>query len=60
MDDTIDSDDLDQQTLQEIKRVVEAYPVMSTDYNSLSEYQAGKHDAYSNVAAVLSQWLDED
>lgn len=46
-------------TLREIKRFVEAYPVLSADTPLTNDYRAGKRDAYSSVAAKLSEWIDE-
>lgn len=59
-DDTIDTDGLDQHTLREVKRLVESYSVVTSDetYHNLDSYRQGKKDAYTNVAAVLSDWID--
>lgn len=56
---TIDPAGLDAHTLREIKRIVESYPVVSESHDEVNDYRAGKSDAYTNVASVLSQWLDE-
>ena len=59
-DDTIDPSELDPFTLEEIKRVIDAYPVMSGEpYRDLDEYRTGKHDAYSTITATLSKWTEE-
>lgn len=59
-DDTIDVDELDQHTLREVKRLVESYSVVTSDetYYNLNSYRQGKRDAYTNVAAVLSDWIN--
>ena len=56
-DEPIDPSELDAHTLKQIKRVVEAYPVVSEDPTEINEYRAGKHSAYSSVAATLSEWI---
>jgi hypothetical protein len=58
-DEPIDPSELDTQTLKQIKHVVEAYPVVSEDPSNINEYRAGKHAAYSTVAAKLSKWIDK-
>jgi hypothetical protein len=58
-EETIDPTKLDTHTLKQIKRVVEAYPVVSEDPTQISDYRAGKHDAFTTVAATLSEWIDE-
>ena len=58
-DEPIDPSELDTHTLKQIKRVVEAYPVVSEDPSQINEYRAGKHAAYTNVAATLSKWIDK-
>jgi hypothetical protein len=58
-DEPIDPSELDTQTLKQIKRVVEAYPVVAEDPSNINEYRAGKHAAYSTVAATLSEWIDK-
>jgi hypothetical protein len=55
----IDLSELDTHTLKQIKRVVEAYPVVAEDQSQINEYRAGKHAAYTNVAATLSEWIDK-
>ncbi|AEM57721.1 hypothetical protein HISP_10860 [Haloarcula hispanica N601] len=59
--DAIDPTELDQHTLREVKRLVESYSVVSSDetYHELDSYRQGKTDAYTNIAAVLSDWIDE-
>jgi hypothetical protein len=57
-DESIDTSELDTHTLKQIKRVVEAYPVVSEDPTQINDYRAGKHTAYSTVAATLSEWID--
>lgn len=58
-DEPIDTSELDTHTLKQIKRVVEAYPVVSEDPTEINEYRAGKHAAYTTVAATLSEWIDK-
>jgi hypothetical protein len=55
----IDPEGLDAHTVREIKRLVESYPVVSEPHSGLNDYRAGKQDAYTTVAAVLSQWLED-
>ncbi len=42
-------------------RLVESYSVVTSDeaYHELDSYRQGKKDAYTNVAAVLSDWIDD-
>jgi hypothetical protein len=58
-DKSIDPSELYTHTLKQIKRVVEAYPVVAEDPSQINEYRAGKHAAYTNVAATLSEWIDK-
>lgn len=58
-DEPIDPSELDTQTLKQIKRVVEAYPVVSDDPTQINDYRAGKHAAYTSVAATLSEWIED-
>jgi hypothetical protein len=58
-DEPIDPSELDTHTLKQIKRVVEAYTVVSEDLTEINEYRAGKHAAYSSIAATLSEWIDK-
>lgn len=58
-DESIDPSELDTHTLKQIKRVVEAYPVVSEDPLKITDYRAGKHAAYTTVAATLSEWIDD-
>lgn len=60
-DDTINPNTLDPHTLRELKRVLEAYPVVTSDipYHELSDYRVGKRDAYTTAAAKIDQWLDD-
>ncbi|WP_018259203.1 hypothetical protein [Halomicrobium katesii] len=60
-DDAIDPNELDQHTLREVKRLVESYSVVTSDetYHELDSYRQGKRDAYTNVATVLSDWIDD-
>ena len=58
-DEPIDPSELDTPTLKQIKRVVEAYSVVSEDPSQINDYRAGKHAAYTTVAATLSEWIDD-
>jgi hypothetical protein len=58
-EETIDPTKLDTYTLKQIKRVVEAYPVVSEDPSQITDFRAGKHAAYTTVAATLSEWIDD-
>ena len=58
-EEAIDPSELDSHTLKEIKRVVENYPVVSEDPTDIDDYREGKHSAYTNIAAKLTQWIDE-
>ncbi|WP_254837822.1 hypothetical protein [Natronomonas marina] len=58
-EETIDPTKLDTHTLKQIKRVVEAYPVVSEDPTQIDDYRAGKHAAFTTVAATLSEWIDK-
>ena len=58
-EETIDPTELDTYTLKRIKRVVKAYPVVSEDPSQISDFRAGKHAAYTTVAATLSEWIDD-
>jgi len=58
-DEPIDPSELDAQTLKQIKRVVESYPVVSENPSQIDEFRAGKHAAYTTVAATLSEWVDK-
>jgi hypothetical protein len=58
-DEPIDPSELDTHTLKQIKRIVEAYPVVSEDPTEINEYRAGKHAAFTTVAATLSEWIDK-
>jgi hypothetical protein len=58
-DEPLDPSELDAQTLKQIKRVVESYPVVSEDPSQIDDYRAGKHAAYTTVAATLSEWIDD-
>jgi len=64
MDDTetIDPNTLDAHTLKQIKRVVESYPVVTTDtpYHDLNNYRRRKRDTYTTLAATIDEWLDEN
>lgn len=55
----IDPSELDTPTLKQIKRVVEAYPVVSEDPSQINDYRAGKHAAYTTIAATLSEWIED-
>lgn len=57
----IDPNELDQHTLREVKRLVESYSVVTSDetYHELDSYRQGKRNAYTNVAAVLLDWIDD-
>jgi hypothetical protein len=61
-DEIIDPTDLNAETLQAVMTMVsgflETHP--STPPAKMeSDYREGRHDAFSAVMAVLSQWLDE-
>jgi len=58
-DESIDTSELDTHTLKQIKRVVEAYPVVSEDPTQIEDYRTGKYAAYSTIAATLSEWIDK-
>jgi hypothetical protein len=58
-DEPVDPSELDTPTLKQIKRVVEAYPVVSEDPSQINDYRAGKHAAYTTVAATLSEWIED-
>lgn len=58
-DGPIDASELDTHTLKQIKRVVEAYPVVSEDPTEINDYRAGKHAAFTTVASTLSEWIDK-
>lgn len=60
-DDAIDPNELDQHTLREVMRLVESYSVVTSEetYHELDSYRQGKRDAYTNVATVLSDWIDD-
>jgi hypothetical protein len=59
--DAINPNELDQHTLREVKRLVESYSVVTSDetYHELDGYRQGKRDAYTKVAAVLSDWIED-
>ncbi len=50
-DESIDPSELDTHTLKQIKRVVEAYPVVLEDPSQINDYRAGKHAAYTTLDA---------
>jgi len=60
-DETIDPDTLDTYTLRQVKKVIEAYPVVSseTPYHQLNDYRAGKRDGFTTVVVVIEQWLND-
>jgi hypothetical protein len=59
--DAIDPNELDQHTLREVMRLVESYSVVTSDktHHELDSYRQGKRDAYTNVAAALSDWIND-
>ncbi|MFC4551796.1 MULTISPECIES: hypothetical protein [Halorussus] len=60
-DDVIDPAGLDPETLRQVEQAVRGFRMSDPDeqYADLSEYESGRHDAYSSVLAMLSKWLDE-
>jgi len=60
--DAANINELNQHTLREVKRLVESYSVVTSDEtcHEIGSYRQGKRDAYMNVAAVLSDWTDDN
>jgi hypothetical protein len=56
-DDAVDLNELDQHTLREVKRFVESYSLVTSDetYHEIDNNRRGKRDAYTNIAAVISE-----
>lgn len=60
-DELIDPEELDPYTLREVQRLIRGFPVLqeATPHHELSSYREGRKNAFTAVAAVLSEWLDE-
>ena len=58
-DESINLSELDTHMLKQIKCVNEAYPVVTENPSQITDYRAGKHAAYTSIAATLSEWIDE-
>jgi len=59
--DASNPNELDQHPLREVKRLVESYSVVTSDetYHEIDGNHQGKRDAYTKVAAVLSDWIED-
>lgn len=58
-DHIVDPDDLNPETVREVKHGVDGYLKQMGDRDGMNEYRKGKYDAYSNVSAMLTRFLEE-
>jgi len=56
--DPVDAD-LDPETLRAVQKLVRGYLETEESPAEITDYRAGRHDAFSVVMATISKWLDE-